>query len=74
MSSLVQWNLQDSTGQKYDVGLNSDAGAGLDGAVAAGRPLKGVLVYEVPKTVKAFTLSFQNDITSNDQTFWDITV
>ena len=74
MSSIGQWNLQDSTGQKYNIGIDTDAGAGLDGPVANGMPIKGALVYEVPKTVKSFTLSFQNDITSRDQTFLTIAV
>ncbi|HVB22419.1 MAG TPA: DUF4352 domain-containing protein [Ktedonobacteraceae bacterium] len=74
MSSLLQWNLQDSTGQKYTIGIDTNAGSTLDGAVAVGMPLKGALTYEVPKTVKIFTLSFQNDITSSDQSIWDITL
>ena len=74
MSSLVQWNLQDASGQKYNIAIDTDAGATLDGTVAAGMPLKGVLSYEVPKTTHTYTLSFQNDITSTDQTIWDITV
>jgi Domain of unknown function (DUF4352) len=74
MSSALQWNLQDSTGQKYNITIDTDAGATLDGAVAAGRPLKGVISYEIPKTLHSFTLSFQNDITSTDQSIWDITV
>ena len=74
MSSALSWSLQDSTGQKYNLTIDPDAGATLDGAVAAGMPLKGVIAYEVPKTLHSFTLSFQNDITSTDQTIWAITV
>jgi hypothetical protein len=74
MSSGLQWTLQDSTGQKYNLTIDPDAGATLDGAVAAGAPLKGVIAYEVPKTLHSFTLSFQNDITSSDQSIWNITV
>jgi len=74
MSSDLQWVLQDTTGQKYDSAFDSDAGSTLDGAVGAGRTLKGAVVYEVPKTVTAFTLAFQNDIFSSDQAIWTITV
>jgi Domain of unknown function (DUF4352) len=74
MSSFAQWSLQDTTGQRYNVGFDTAAEASLDGAVAAGRLLKGTLVYEVPKTVHNFSLNFQNDIISSDQSIWDITV
>jgi hypothetical protein len=74
MSSIVQWNLQDTTGQKYNIGIDTNAGAGLDGPVAVGSLLKGTLTYEAPKTIHNFVLSFQNDITSSDQSIWNITV
>ncbi len=73
-SSALQWNLQDSTGQKYDQSIDPNAGSTLDGKVEAGMPLKGVISYEVPGNVKSFTLSFQNDIISAGQTIWDINV
>ncbi|MEO8974052.1 MAG: DUF4352 domain-containing protein [Ktedonobacteraceae bacterium] len=66
--------LQDTTGQKYDLTIDTDAGSTLDGAVAVGSPLKGAIAYEVPKTVKSFTFGFQNDITSSDQSIWNIAV
>lgn len=74
MSSLAQWNLADTSGQKYNATIDPDAGATLDGAVASGMPSKGVIVYEVPKSTHNFTLSFQSDITSSDQTIWTISV
>lgn len=74
MSSALLWNLQDPTGQKYDITIDPDAGATLDGTVSVGRLLKGVIAYEIPKSIKNFTLTFQSDITSTDQSIWDITV
>ncbi len=74
MSSLIQWNLQDTSGQKYNIGIDTNAGASLDGKVEAGMPLKGTLTFEIPTKVKSYTLSFQNDIISSGQTIWDITV
>lgn len=75
MSSLLQWSLQDSTGQKYNESItDTSAGSTLDGKVEASQPLKGVIVYEVPKSIKSFTLSFQNDIISAGQTLWNINV
>jgi hypothetical protein len=71
VSSLVQWSVQDSTGQKYSPTLDPDAGASLDGKVEAGSPLKGSLVYEIPKSVHQLTLAFEADITSPGQTIWD---
>ena len=74
MSSMGLWTLQDNTGQKYNVGFDLDAGATLDGTVGSGRPLKGVITYEVPTTIHSFTLSFQSTFLSGDQTYWAITV
>jgi hypothetical protein len=73
-SSLLQWSLQDSTGQKYTETIDSDAGSSPDGKVEAGMPLKGDLVYEVPASQKSFTLAFEADLTSSGQTIWEISV
>lgn len=74
VSSLIQWTLKDSTGQTYNETIDTDAPATPDGKVAASSLLKGTIAYEVPKSMKSFTLSFQNDITSTGQTIWTITV
>jgi hypothetical protein len=74
VSSALQWALQDSSGQKYDETIDTDAGATLDGKVEAGSLLKGSIAYEVPGSVHDFTLSFQNDITAAGETIWDIHV
>lgn len=73
-SSLIDWNIQDSTGQKYSSSFASDAPSGPDGKVEAGSTLRGTLVYEVPKAEKHYTLSFAPDLLSSGQTIWDITV
>jgi Domain of unknown function (DUF4352) len=74
VSSIVQFTLQDTTGQKYDETIDSDAGATLDGKVEAGQPLKGVIVWEVPSSVKQFNLHFISDLVSSGQTTWDLSV
>ena len=74
VSSVVQWSVADSTGQKYDPTIDPDAGASLDGKVEAGSPLKGSLVYEIPQSVHQLTLAFELDITRPGQTIWDISV
>lgn len=74
ISSLVQFNLTDSTGQKYDAGFDTTAGASLDGKVEPGSLLRGSVVYEVPSNIKSFVLSFQTDLFTSGQTEWDIQV
>jgi len=74
VSSLIQWTFKDSAGQTYNETIDVDAPATPDGKVEAGSLLKGTIAYEVPKSMKSFTLSFQNDITSTGQTTWTITV
>lgn len=73
-SSLIQWGLKDGTGQTYDETIDADAPATPDGKVEAGSLLKGTIAYEVPKSMKSFTLSFQSDITSTGEVVWAITV
>lgn len=74
VSTLLQFTLQDASGQKYDETIYPDAGTTLDGTVRANSPLKGVIVYEVPKNLHSFTLAFTADITASGQTVWDVSV
>jgi flagellar basal body-associated protein FliL len=75
VSSLISFNLLDSTGQKYTEAITTMSDIHPpDGKVEAGAPLRGQLVYEVPLSMKNYTLSFQADITSSGQTIWDIHV
>jgi len=74
VSSFLQFTLQDATGQKYQQTFADFAKASPDGKVAVGSLLRGELVYEVPKALHNFTLSFEADITSPGQTIWDIHV
>ncbi len=73
LSSLLQFTLQDSTGQKYDETITG-SGTSPDGKVEAGSPIRGQLGYEVPKATHKFTLAFEADITSEGQTIWDLSV
>ncbi|GAC1374091.1 MAG: hypothetical protein NVSMB44_42210 [Ktedonobacteraceae bacterium] len=73
VSSLLSFNLLDSTGQKYTEAITTMSDIHPpDGKVEVGSPLRGQLVYEVPISTKDYTLSFQADITSSGQTLWDI--
>ncbi len=74
VSSVLQFTLQDATGQKYDQTFADFAKASPDGKVVPNSLLRGELVYEVPKALYDFTFSFEADITSPGQTIWDIHV
>lgn len=73
LSSLIQFTLQDSTGQKYTETILSSA-TPPDGKVEAGSPIRGQMAYEVPQSMHQFTLAFEADITSGGQTIWDLSV
>ncbi len=73
LSSLLSFTLKDSTGQKYDETIVSGA-TPPDGKVAAGDQMRGQLAYEVPASMKAFTLAFEADLLSAGQTIWDLAV
>lgn len=73
LSSLLQFTLKDSSGQKYDETFISGATA-PDGKLAAGDVVKGQIPYEVPTAQHSFTLAFEADITSSGQTVWDLKI
>jgi Domain of unknown function (DUF4352) len=72
-SSAMMWHLRDSTGQEYTETVMGD-NKPPDGKVEAGAPLCGTLAYEVPLTVKQFTMGFEADIVAGGQTVWDLTL
>lgn len=74
VSSMLNFTLQDSTGQKYNQTIDTNAGASIDGKVSAGSPLRGSLAFEVPSSVKSFTLNFSPDVVASGQTTWDLSV
>ena len=73
LSSLLQFTLKDSTGQKYTETFISGA-TPPDGKLAAGDIVKGQIPYEVSASQHDFTLAFEADITSGGQTIWDLHV
>lgn len=73
VSSIIMWHLQDATGLTYHETF-TDLGQAPDGKVEPGSPIRGTLSYEVPTTVKKFSLSFQADFTASGQTIWDLSV
>lgn len=74
VSSLISFTLQDINGQKYTEVINPDAGATLDGKIEPGSLLQGSITYEVPASMKSFTLAFQADLLSQGQVIWNINV
>lgn len=73
ISSMAMWDLRDSTGQQYTESITSFTKP-PDGKLEPGSPLRGVIAYEVPTGMHAFTLAFQADMLSAGQTTWDISV
>jgi U5 snRNP spliceosome subunit len=73
-SSLLDWNLKGKDGQRYKDALFSDGDSPPNGKIEAGGPAKGTLSYEVPATVKDFTLSFSPELFESGQTIWDLSV
>ena len=73
-SSLISFKLKDTTGQSYNEAIVSDAPASPNGNVTNGSPLRGTLTYEVPSSIKSFTLDFTPGIASTDTATWNVTV
>jgi hypothetical protein len=73
-NSLISFSLQDSNGQKYTETINPDAGATIDGKIEPGSLLQGSITYEVPASMKSFTLAFQADLLAQGPVIWNINV
>ncbi len=74
ISSIIQFQFQDSTGQKYDDQLTILQGVTPpDGDVQAGSQTRGQVVYDVPTSEHAFTFTFTPDIGDN-AAVWDISI
>jgi hypothetical protein len=67
VSSMMCFDLLDTTGQKYTMALVAGAPAAPDGEVDPGQPLRGTLTYEIPQTVPSADLSlkFKCDLLSS---------
>ncbi len=73
ISTDLQCTLKDSTGQKYDETILSNA-TDPGGKLAAGDIVKGQIPYEVSASQHDFTFAFEADIVSGGQTIWDLHV
>ncbi|HEY7124070.1 MAG TPA: DUF4352 domain-containing protein [Ktedonobacterales bacterium] len=74
VSSIIQFQFQDSTGQKYNDQITTLKGVTPpDGDVQAGGQARGQVVYDVPKSEHAFTFTFTPDLGDNAAT-WDISL
>jgi hypothetical protein len=75
VSSILQFQFQDSTGQKYDDQITALQGVTPpDGDVQAGSQTRGQVVYDVPKSEHTFTFTFTPDIGDTTAAVWDITI
>lgn len=73
VSSFINFELQDSTGQKYDTAF-TDIGTPPDQTgLQPGRLIRGQLVYEVPTSIHQFTFSYVDFLGNGTLATWDLT-
>ncbi len=72
LSSLLEFKFQGSDGTAYTETILTGTAPSPNGKVEAGGVTRGDLVYDVPTSVKSFTLSFEQDLLSAGQTIWDL--
>lgn len=65
VSSLACFDVRDSESQKFTVTLTGDSKAQLDGEIAPGEKLRGVVDFEVEKAAKGLVLHFKCDFLSS---------
>ena len=56
VSSLIMFKLFDSEGYNYSITVGPETKGQQDGEIAAGRKMRGELVYEIPKESKGLEL------------------
>ncbi len=75
VSSIIQFQFQDSTGQKYDDQITGLSGVTApDGDVQAGSQTRGQVVYDVPTSQHAFTFTFTPGLGDSTAAVWDISI
>jgi|SRR5579872_1264789 len=73
VSSFINFELQDTTGQKYDTAF-TDIGTPPDQTgLQPGKLIRGQLVYEVPTSMHQFTFSYLDFLANGVLATWDIT-
>ena len=72
LATGAQLILEDSTKLTYEETFVSFVKNSPADNIAAGGHTRGLVVYEVPKSQKSFTLGFQADTITSGQTIWDI--
>ena len=75
ISSLLQMNLKDGTGQLYDVDLISQVASGgtsPDGELAPGETLRGQVAYQIPVDAQDLVFVFDGDVFGSGKVFVSI--
>lgn len=73
VSSFINFELQDTTGQKYDTAF-TDIGTPPDQTgLQPGKLIRGQLVYEVPSSLHQFTFSYLDFLANGTLATWDLT-
>ena len=73
VSSFINFELQDSTGQKYNTAF-TDIGTPPDQTgLQPGKLIRGQLVYEVPASIHQFTFSYVDFLGNGTLATWDLT-
>lgn len=62
MSTLMQFEVQDSANKAYDVAITGENLPSLDGEAPPGGSRRGTLVFEVPETSTGLRLNFAGDV------------
>ena len=73
VSSFVNFELQDSTGQKYEETFTGIGTPPDQTGLQPGRLIRGQLVYEVPTSMHQFTFSYIDYLNSSTLATWDLT-
>ncbi|WP_424805108.1 DUF4352 domain-containing protein [Rhodococcus sp. 27YEA15] len=65
VSSIMCFELQDSTNKSYNMTITGSSTAGVDGELAPGAARRGELAYEVPEAATGLRLQFKCNLFSS---------
>ena len=72
ISTLLQFGLEDQTGEEFTLALFADIENGLDGELAGGDTIRGEVAFEVPQGSGPFIVSY-DDFLSDSPLRWQVT-
>ena len=72
VSSMMCFELSDSTNRSYSITITGDSSSSMDGTVAPGGGLRGDVEFEIPEDATGLAITFDCDLVSGNSATIDL--